>query len=94
MRETKRDRETETDGETETQRETEIERETERISLKSVESEGAIVTLLPGSQRLSSSDTATSSTDLGVFIYLFICLFVCLFIYGCVGSSFLCEGFL
>ena len=26
--------------------------------------------------------------------YLFIYLFVCLFIYGCVGSSFLCEGFL
>ena len=28
---------------------------------------------------------------------LFVCLFVCLFIYlfiGCVGSSFLCEGFL
>ena len=26
--------------------------------------------------------------------YLFIYLFVYLFIYGCVGSSFLCEGFL
>ena len=32
-----------------------------------------------------------------LFIYLFIlnvCLFIHLFIYGCVGSSFLCEGFL
>ena len=33
-----------------------------------------------------------------IFIYLFIFLksicFIYLFIYGCVGSSFLCEGFL
>ena len=29
-----------------------------------------------------------------VFIYLFIYLLIYLFIYGCVGSSFLCEGFL
>ena len=29
-----------------------------------------------------------------LFIYLFVCLFIYLFIYGCVGSLFLCEGFL
>ena len=29
-----------------------------------------------------------------LFIYLSIYLFIYLFIYGCVGSSFLCEGFL
>ena len=29
-----------------------------------------------------------------LFIYLFINLFIYLFILGCVGSSFLCEGFL
>ena len=28
------------------------------------------------------------------FINLFIYLFIYLFIFGCVGSSFLCEGFL
>ena len=28
------------------------------------------------------------------FFFGFVYLFVCLFIYGCVGSSFLCEGFL
>ena len=28
------------------------------------------------------------------FFTFFVCLFVYLFIYGCVGSSFLCEGFL
>ena len=28
------------------------------------------------------------------FIYLFIYLFIYYFIFGCVGSSFLCEGFL
>ena len=44
----------------------------------------------------------------GLFVYLFVCLYIGLFIYwlsiglfiiylfmdGCVGSSFLCEGFL
>ena len=29
-----------------------------------------------------------------LFFFNFIYLFICLFIYGCVGSSFLCEGFL
>ena len=29
-----------------------------------------------------------------VCLFVFNFLFICLFIFGCVGSSFLCEGFL
>ena len=37
--------------------------------------------------------TFTQSRSLHSFIHSFIYLFIYLFIYGCVGSSFLCEGF-
>ena len=33
-------------------------------------------------------------TDSSVFFFLIIYLFIYFFIYGCAGSSFLCEGFL
>ena len=35
-----------------------------------------------------------SPSLVGGFFFFFLILFICLFIYGCVGSSFLCEGFL
>ena len=46
---------------------------------------------------LNSSDNSKFFLNLFIFIYLCIYLFFNLFnlfIYGCVGSSFLCEGFL
>ena len=32
--------------------------------------------------------------EVGLLFFFFLNLFIYLFIYGCVGSSFLCEGFL
>ena len=32
--------------------------------------------------------------SLVIYLFIFLKLFIYLFIYGCVGSSFLCQGFL
>ena len=37
---------------------------------------------------------STNLDEKGLHLFFFLILFIYLFIYGCVGSSFLCKGFL